>query len=101
MASEPGNAFGPTRVSGGLGELSPPLPTMTTIARLGEGCREAGMALLGAELAELPGVFQGVEGCDVCGFALGAAERGQVGLLPEGPGSTRDTGSSYPSRRST
>ena len=42
VASEPGNAFGPTRVSGGLGELSPPLPTMTTIARLGEGCREAG-----------------------------------------------------------
>ena len=42
VASEPGNAFGLTRVSGGLGELSPPLPTMTTIARLGEGCREAG-----------------------------------------------------------
>ena len=42
VASEPGNAFGPTRVSGGLGELSPPLPTMMTIARLGEGCREVG-----------------------------------------------------------
>ena len=42
VASEPGNAFGLTRVSGGLGELSPPLSAMMTIARLGEGCREAG-----------------------------------------------------------
>ena len=35
VASEPGNAFGLTRVSGGLGELSPPLSAMMTIARLG------------------------------------------------------------------
>ena len=35
VASEPGNAFGLTRVSGGLGELSPPLSAMMAIARLG------------------------------------------------------------------
>ena len=42
VASEPGNAFGLTRVSGGLGELSPPHSAMMTIARLGGDCREAG-----------------------------------------------------------
>jgi phosphoribosylformylglycinamidine cyclo-ligase len=60
------------------GKLDPEQGT-AIVSGIAAGCRLAGCALIGGETAEMPGMYRDGD-YDLAGFAVGAAERGQ--LLP-------------------
>lgn len=62
------------------GKLDPDQGT-AIVKGIAAGCVESGCALIGGETAEMPGMYSDGD-YDLAGFAVGAAERGQ--LLPAG-----------------
>lgn len=59
-----------------VGRLDPP-QVRAVVAGIADGCRRAGCALLGGEMAEHPGVMAGDQ-LDLAGFAVGVVERDRV-----------------------
>jgi len=59
-----------------IGKLDPE-QIVTLVGGVAEGCRQAGCALIGGEMAEHPGVMAPGE-FDLVGFAVGVVERGRI-----------------------
>jgi phosphoribosylformylglycinamidine cyclo-ligase len=60
----------------GVGSLEPGV-VESIVAGVAEGCRQAGCALVGGEMAELPGIYSEGE-YDLVGFAVGIADRDRL-----------------------
>jgi len=54
-----------------------PQEAAEVVAGIAKGCREAGCALVGGEMAEMPGVYQ-PQAMDLAGFCVGLAEKDQL-----------------------
>jgi phosphoribosylformylglycinamidine cyclo-ligase len=69
------------------GRLAPQV-VVTIMGGIAEGCRQAGCAVLGGELAEHPGQLRDGE-MDLAGFAVGVVERHRL-VGPGGPNPARE-----------